>query len=142
MNTLKPTTERPIDPNDDGMMDEDELKRLGLYDQHRQCVVNVMPPAEEPKIYFFGNGEMLLDMDGGHVLLSRDDTVKLYTLLTSPRVKNLMLNVLRANLIEAGHGELMDEMLQMIDSFTPAQRRQAMKALEATVYTAPLKGAA
>lgn len=129
MIVFKKTDPRPLDPEDDGIQDEAELRRLGLYDQHRQCLVDAMPPEAEPKIYLFGNGQLLLDIDGGSVMLDRADTVKLYMLFNRDRVKDLMLGVLRADLIEAGHGELMEEVLTMAKTLTPDQRELVLKAL-------------
>jgi hypothetical protein len=42
-----------------------------------------------------------------------------------------MPRVLRADLIEAGHGELMDELRLVADTLTPAQRRRALDILSA-----------
>jgi len=41
------------------------------------------------------------------------EVCQLYTFFDQPHVEKMMLGILLANLIEAGHGELMDELLAM-----------------------------
>lgn len=112
MEVLKTTPKRDRQP-DEEIKDAAELQRLGLYDHHKRYTVNRRPPEGEPEIYLFGDGEMLIDLDGGKVFLSRADVVALYTFLDQPHVKKMMLPVLRASLIESGNSELIEALTTM-----------------------------
>jgi hypothetical protein len=116
---------RAIDANDDGSVDMRRMRRLGLHKQYKRMAVGHKDKTtDDYPIYLFGEGTMLLNSDeqrGGSVILDRQEVCQLYTFFDQPHVERMMLGILRANLVEAGHGELIDQLMSM-----PNDHKQAI----------------
>jgi hypothetical protein len=112
-----PTSQQ--DENDDGSVNIAEMRRLGLDKQYKRFAVGHKDKAtDDYPIYLFGEGTMILSFEkdrGGYAILDLQEVVQLYTFFDMPHVKELMVGILRASLIEAGHGELMEQLLSMPD---------------------------
>ncbi len=72
-------------------------------------------------LYLFGDGTLMLNFPNQPaVMLDRSETVSLYTFLDMAHVKELMIAILRADLAEAGHGALIDELMALPDEHKQA----------------------
>jgi hypothetical protein len=114
---------RAIDANDDGCVDMRRMRRLGLHKQYKRMAVGHKDKTtDDYPIYLFGSGDLYLNFpDQPSVMLNLQETASLYTFLTLPHVEELMLGILRASLIEAGHGEVIDALLAL-----PYDHKQAI----------------
>jgi hypothetical protein len=123
MEVIGTPTPRQQDEND-GSIDTAEMRRLGLHKQYKQCAVSHKDETSgDYPIYLFGEGTMILNFDaqrGGSVVLDRQEVCQLFTFFDQTHVKNMMLAILRASLIEAGHGELMETLMSMPDDHKQA----------------------
>jgi hypothetical protein len=99
------------------------MQRLGLDKQYKRVAVSYKDEVtDDYPIYLIGDGTLMLHFahKGGAVFLNREELVTLYTFLDLPHVKELIVPIIRANLIEAGHGSLMDELMSMPDEMKEA----------------------
>jgi hypothetical protein len=107
------------DPN----VDMAEMQRLGLDKQYKRFAVDHRDKTtDEYPIYLAGDGTLMLHFQhlDGCVMLDRAEVCRLYTFFDQPHIQELMINILRANLIEAGHGDLIDELMSMPDDHKQA----------------------
>jgi hypothetical protein len=108
--------------DDDGEIDMAEMQRLGLDKQYKRCAVDHKNANDDYPIYLFGDGTLMLHFGhtDGCVLLGCHEVSRLYTFFEQTHVKELMTGILRADLIAAGHGKLMDDLLAMTDEMQQA----------------------
>src|SRR5689334_2225929 len=109
------------------MEDEDdvnlaEMKRLKLDKQYKRFAVgHKREDGQDYPILLFGDGTLMLNFHReGCVMLSGAEVCQLYTFFEMTHVKELMINILRANMIEAGHGDLIDQLMAMPDEVKQA----------------------
>lgn len=115
--TIPPRTAR-----DDDRITVKEMRRLGLHKQYKRIAVSHKDERDDYPIYLFGDGTLMLNFpDQPTVMLNRSETARLYTFFDLPHVKDLMIPILRASLVEAGHGELIDQLMAM-----PTDHKQAI----------------
>src|SRR5215204_2796359 len=122
MKIIGPIPARTHDDSDDGSVNRRELKRLGLDKQAKRVVFGHKDERDDYPIYLCGSGELCLNFPGQpYIMLDLDETASLYAFFELPRVQELMIGILRASLIKAGHGEAMDALLAL-----PNDHKQAI----------------